>query len=103
MWALLERARSEGRDVRGWAAFHRQDLEHVVDSGQLYISFAAVSDDDEGFRAIGAEVAGSLTEAGLTVVWNGDPNRRVELTGVRWQKRRRRPRYRRGDDQRTAG
>lgn len=102
MWALLEAARSEGRDARGWVAFHRQDVERVVDSGQLYISFAALSDDDEGFRTIGAEVAGGLAEAGLTVAWNGDPNRRVELTGVRWQKRRRRPRFRRGDDQRNA-
>jgi hypothetical protein len=103
MWALLEAARSGARNARGWVAFHRQDVERVVDSGQLYISFAAVSDDDDGFRAIGAQVAGGLAEAGLTEAWIGDPNRRVELTGVLWQKRRRRPRFRRGDDQGNAG
>jgi len=48
MWELVDRARAEGRDPRGWVAFHRQDLERVVDSGVLYISFASVSDDDEG-------------------------------------------------------
>lgn len=86
MWERVDQAAS----ARGWVAFHRQDVERVVDSGVLYVSFAGVSDDDEGFRAIGAEVAAVLAEAGLTVDWNGDPNRRIELVGVRWQKRRRR-------------
>ena len=90
MWELVDRAIADGRRPRGWVAFHRQDVERVVDSGVLYISFASVSDDDEGFRVIGAEVAAVLAASGLTVDWNGDPNRRVEVTGMRWQKRRRR-------------
>jgi hypothetical protein len=90
MWERVDQAGSEGRQPRGWVAFHRQDVERVIDSGVLYVSFAGVSDDDEGFRAIGTEVAAVLAEVGLTVDWNGDPNRRIELVGVRWQKRRRR-------------
>jgi hypothetical protein len=90
MWERVDQAAAAGRQPRGWVAFHRQDVERVVDSGVLYVSFAGVSDDDEGFRAIGTEVAAALAEAGLTVDWNGDPNRRVELVGVRWQRRRRR-------------
>jgi len=70
MWELVDRAGSDGRQPRGWVAFHGQDVERVIESGVLYISFAAVSDDDEGFG-------------------NGDPNRRVEIRGMQWQKRRR--------------
>jgi hypothetical protein len=95
MWELVDRTRAEERSPRGWVAFHRQDVERAVDSGVLYISFASVSDDDDGFRAIGAEVVAALTDVGLTVDWDGDPNRRVELVGLRWQKRRRRSNPRR--------
>jgi len=52
MWELVDRAGSKRRHPRGWVAFHRQDVERVVDSGVLYISFASVTDDDDGFRAI---------------------------------------------------
>jgi hypothetical protein len=89
MWELVDQAGAEGRHPRGWVAFHRQDVERVVDSGVLYVSFASVSDDDAGFRAIGAEAAAELAGVGLTVDWNGDPNRRVEVIGMQWQKRRR--------------
>ena len=89
MWELVDLARSAGRKPCGWVAFHRQDVERAIDSGVLYISFASASDDDEGFPAMGAELAAVLADAGLIVDWDGDPNRRVELTGLRWQKRRR--------------
>jgi len=41
---------------------------------------------------MGAELAAASADVGPTVNWNGDPNQRVELTGVLWQKRRRRSR-----------
>lgn len=87
MWELVDRLRSDGASPRGWAAFHRQDVERAVTSGKLYIAFASMSDDDEGFRAIGSEVAGVLAGAGLTVNWNSDPNARIQLVGLRWEKR----------------
>ncbi|MFD4948072.1 DUF6891 domain-containing protein, partial [Streptomyces sp. NPDC058409] len=37
--------------------------------------------------AVGREVAAALGEAGLTVEWDGSPDRAIELTGLDWRKR----------------
>lgn len=67
----------------------------MVDSGVLCLAHAGVEDDDESFTRIGSEVAERLRSAGFSVDWDGDPNRRIEVTGLRWQKRRIRRRRRR--------
>lgn len=88
MWQRVDDARASGRAVRGWAAFHRQDVDRAVDTGVLCVAYASVTDDDDGFREIGHELAGAFTDAGFTVDWDGNPNKRIELTGLRWQRRR---------------
>ncbi len=88
MWERIDQVNAADGNPRGWAGFHRQDLDRVVDTGVLCIAFAALTDSDEDFRAIGTEVAAALAAAGFTVDWDGDPNRRIELTGLRWHKRR---------------
>ena len=84
MWELLH----QRPELRGFVAFHGQDLERVVDDGVLLLSFAHRSDQDEDFAVIGREVADRAREAGFDVVWNGEPTRRIELHGIRWQRRR---------------
>jgi hypothetical protein len=81
----LVRAR---RDARGWVAFHRQDLERVVDGLPLYVAFASRSDAEEDFVAVGREVADRLAAAGLTVDWDGTADARIALLDVAWQRRR---------------
>ena len=89
MWAAVDQARRRGQGARGWVAFHRQDVDRVVDTGTLCIAYAAATDLDDDFRLIGTEVAEALRSAGFEVDWNGDPARRIELHGLAWQKRRR--------------
>lgn len=84
MWALLD----EQPDARGWVAFHRQDVERVVETGLLFLAYAHRSDRDEDFTVLGREVAERLTAAGFDVVWDGDPTRRLELHDVQWLRRR---------------
>ena len=89
MWEAVDQARRCGEPARGWVAFHRQDVDRVVDTGTLCIAYAALTDLDDDFRIIGTEVAEALRSAGFEVDWNGDPARRIELHGLAWQKRRR--------------
>ena len=84
MWALLD-ARP---DARGWVGFHGQDVERVVHGGVLFLGYAHRSDRDEDFAVIARQVADRGREAGFEVVWDGDPNQRIELHGLRWQRRR---------------
>jgi hypothetical protein len=94
MWSALDDAARSGSPARGWVAFHRQDVERAVDSGLLYIAYAAASDRDEDFVGIADEAAQALRNAGLNVTWEGDPSKRIEIHGMTWQ-RRRHPRRRR--------
>ena len=57
-------------------------------AGVLYLSFAHRSDQDADFALVAREVAGACRTAGFDVVWDDDPDARIELRGVRWQRRR---------------
>lgn len=84
----LRAARDRGEQARGWVGFHRQDVDRVVDTGVLFLAFGTPTDDDDAYRAIGREVAHALSAAGFQVAWDDDPNRRIELPGLTWQRRR---------------
>lgn len=88
MTEALGASRAEGEDLRGWAAFHRQDVDRVVDSGVLIIAFSAAEPSDEADRTIGAAVSAALLDAGFAVDWPNNPDRRIEVKGLSWQKRR---------------
>ncbi len=84
MWELLD----DRPDGRGWVGFHGQDLERVVHGGVLFLAYAHRSDRDEDFAVIAREVADRARDAGFDVHWDGDPKQRIELRGLRWQRRR---------------
>lgn len=92
---LAEASRADGRAMRGYAFFHQQDTDALLDgSTGLYLSYGAdlPADTDEAAyetaaTAIGHEVAEAVRAEGLAIDWDGDLGQRI---GVRidWRRRR---------------
>ncbi len=80
-----------GRDPpgkwRGFAFYHSQDVEGALASGSLFIGFDAVAEGAAAKRGIGEAVLAALTAQAFAPEWNRDPERRLEVPGIVWQKR----------------
>ncbi|MEV4873795.1 DUF6891 domain-containing protein [Streptomyces syringium] len=79
---------------RGFVFFHYQDTERAVEGGALCLRYGVHhdtgEDDADGkddTASIGREVAAALVEAGLGVVWDGDPGQAIEIDPLDWRKR----------------
>lgn len=66
-------------DARGFACYTAEDGEQAAGSGALLIGYGAREETPEANAAIGAEVAEVLRAHGLTVNWNGDPRKRLDV------------------------
>ena len=84
-WDII--ARSQEGTWRGFAYYHRQDVERVVDGMPLFFGFEAVAKDEAAKREAGEVVAAALREAGFSVDWNGDPETRMSVADIDWKKR----------------
>lgn len=83
----IEDFEAYGRPARGYAFFHQQDTESVVDTGHLYLSFGAANGEtDAEFVEIGQEVFEALNAVGLKVRWDGKLEHRIGIT-MKWQRR----------------
>ncbi|TDV46270.1 DUF6891 domain-containing protein [Actinophytocola oryzae] len=71
---------------RGYVFFHQQDTESAAVGGGLYLSYGTF-DDETDAAAIAEEIVAALTTAGATTVWNGDVDRRILVSPLRWQVR----------------
>jgi len=76
--------------IEGYCFYHGQDLERVVESGNLWLAFGHVSADDEKAVEIGKRIRHSLEDAGFAVEWQESRKTRLSVTGIKWQRRRRR-------------
>ncbi|NEC09645.1 hypothetical protein [Streptomyces sp. SID7909] len=74
-------------DARGFVFFHGQGAEHAAAGHGLALYYGGFQDSPERTAAVGREVAAALGEAGLTVEWDGSPDKAIELTGLDWRKR----------------
>lgn len=82
--------RAEGD--HGFAFFHHQDAEAAAEGHGLDIRYGAHGDpgsepDDARDAAVGQEIVKELTNAGLPVEWDWDPNRTIRVTPLDWRKR----------------
>ncbi|MFI0485015.1 DUF6891 domain-containing protein [Actinomadura sp. 9N215] len=70
-----------GEQRRGYAFCHRQDMETATLGGGLMLAYGIFTDADEPSTQpeIGEDVAEALRRHGLTVRWDGDPSRRIEV------------------------
>lgn len=78
----------EGRnDARGFVFFHLQGTENAAAGHGLMLYYGGFDESTETTVAVGREVAEALGDAGLTVEWDGSPDRAIALTGLDWRKR----------------
>lgn len=71
----------------GFCFFHGQDVEYVVNSDVLFITFGAINDDPAQGLKVGQRLCAVLKAAAFEVVWNETVERRVEIHNFKWQRR----------------
>jgi hypothetical protein len=82
---LHERGR---KGIKGYCFYHGQDVERAMAGGGLTVAFGDLDDDKLKKTEIGYLVKDVLQEFGLTVDWNGDPETRLNIPALDWQRRR---------------
>ncbi|GAB1822866.1 DUF6891 domain-containing protein [Herbidospora sp. RD11066] len=76
-----------GPGARGFVYFHSQGTEAAADGHGLSLMYGGFDGSPETTAAVGREVVKVLEEAGLPVVWNGDPGQAITITPLDWRKR----------------
>ena len=80
-----------GRDPpgtwRGFAFYHGQDVERALSGEPLFIGFDAVAEGADAKLGIGNAIVAALKAQGFAPQWNGDPETRLDVPGLKWQKR----------------
>jgi hypothetical protein len=71
----------------GYCYFHFQDLERVVDGHPLLLAFGDIDAADVRKLEAGRVVEDTMKQAGFDVQWNQDTETRIELHGLKWQRR----------------
>ncbi|MEU3652758.1 helix-hairpin-helix domain-containing protein [Streptomyces sp. NPDC032161] len=74
-------------DARGFVFFHLQCTESAAAGQGLSLYYGGFDESEETTTAVGREVAAALEGAGLTVKWDGSPDRAIELFPLDWRKR----------------
>ena len=73
--------------IKGYCFYHNQDLERVVNGGVLALAFGDLRAEKEAKRRVGELVVATMRKHGFTCKWEGDPEQRIEIHGIRWQRR----------------
>ncbi|MFF7727819.1 DUF6891 domain-containing protein [Streptomyces sp. NPDC008001] len=73
----------------GFVFFQYADTQHAAEAGSLLLTYGAhgTAPGDEATAAVGREVAAALVAAGLTVRWDGDPDRAIRVEPLDWRRR----------------
>lgn len=83
IWQDLE---DHGVTPIGYCYYHGQDLERVIETGELAIGFSGVKQNNEKESiSIGKKVAETLKEVGFEVVWNNSASERIIVSNFNWQ------------------
>ena len=76
-----------GDQVKGYCFYHEQDVGRAVDGYGLWVAFGDLDNTESGKRAVGQLVKTELERQGFIVTWDGDPNTRIDLPKILWQRR----------------
>jgi hypothetical protein len=81
-------AGGEQSAIVGYCFYHGQDLERVMESGELGLTYGDILGDDQKGVEIGRRIKRVLEGAGFKVEWDGSIKTRLLVKGIKWQKRR---------------
>lgn len=95
---ISDRRAADAATVCGYAFFHQRDVERVVRTGELNVSFNAYSkgtgDKDYSIesnitraRAIAAIIVNVLRAHGLKASWSGSYLQRITISEMKWERR----------------
>jgi hypothetical protein len=73
--------------LKGFVFYHSQDVERVVESGDLYIGFSTFPGSAISALELAQQTALELQRAGFTVTVPSKVDMRILVTGVDWKKR----------------
>lgn len=71
----------------GFCFYHGQDLERVMESGELWLTFGHMDGDNAKGVAVGQRIKATFEAAGFEVGWDGSIHTRLLVKGINWQRR----------------
>lgn len=77
----------EESGITGYCFYHGQDLERLLETGDLYLAFGAIDGDENRGVDIGHRIKGVFETAGFDIEWNGSMETRLLVKGIHWQRR----------------
>jgi hypothetical protein len=80
-------AGGEQSDIVGYCFYHGQDLERVMESGELWLTYGDILGEDEKGVEIGRRIKHALEGVSFTVEWDGSIKTRLLVKGIKWQRR----------------
>ena len=80
-------ANHDSTAVKGYCFYHEEDVARAVDGFGLWLAYGDLADTESGKREIGQIVKAELERRGFKVEWNGNPDTRIDLPEIVWQRR----------------
>lgn len=80
-------AGGEESDVTGYCFYHGQDLERVVEAGDLWLTFGDIGGEDDKGVEIGHRIRKAAESRGFEVDWSGSIKTRLLIKGLDWKRR----------------
>lgn len=90
---IADRRAADAATICGYAFFHQRDVERVVRTGELNVSFNAYSKNYSietnitRARAIAAIIVNVLRAHGLKASWSGSYLQRITISEMKWERR----------------
>jgi hypothetical protein len=86
-WQIHESLGAQGIKTRGYCFYHTQDMDRAINSENLLLAFGDFDQNDKVGTDIGNEIITTLHEKGFNINWSGSIEERIEIVGLKWQKR----------------
>jgi len=84
---IHEDLKAKGIKTRGYCFYHTQDMERAIKGDNLFLAFGDFEGNGKLGEDIGREIVAALHEKGFKTDWNGSIEKRIEVVGLKWQKR----------------